>query len=89
MTKTTKYDICIIGCGPAGFAAAVRAHDFGKKCCVIERKRLGGAGLHNGALSSKTMYHLSTEYQNLFSSRIIDPSSIKVEFEKIKQYLYY
>jgi dihydrolipoamide dehydrogenase len=39
--------------GPAGFAAAMRASDFGKKVCIVEKNRLGGAGLHDGALSSK------------------------------------
>ena len=48
------YDLCILGAGPAGFAAASRAHDLGKRVVLIERDRLGGAGIHRGALSSKT-----------------------------------
>jgi dihydrolipoamide dehydrogenase len=31
----------------------MRASDFGKKVCIVEKNRLGGAGLHDGALSSK------------------------------------
>jgi hypothetical protein len=38
------YDVCIIGCGPGGFAAAMRAWDYGKSVCVIEKSRLGGTG---------------------------------------------
>ena len=59
-----NFDICVIGAGPAGIAAAMRAWDFGKRVCIIERKCLGGAGLHNGALSSKTLWELSRDYRN-------------------------
>ena len=47
-----KYDLCIIGAGPSGYAAAMRAVDFGKKTVLIEKDKVGGAGLYNGALSS-------------------------------------
>ncbi len=63
------YDLCIIGAGPSGFAAAMRAIDFGKKVCLIERKKIGGAGIFNGALSSKTMWELSQNYQTMKSSK--------------------
>ena len=48
-----KYDLCIIGGGPAGYAAAMRAIDFGKTVLLVEKDKVGGAGLFNGALSSK------------------------------------
>lgn len=58
------YDVCVIGGGPAGFAAAMRAWDFGKRVCLIEKSELGGTGVHNGALSSKTLWELSRDYRN-------------------------
>src|SRR5690349_11067561 len=58
----TAYDLCVLGAGPAGYAAAMRAHDLGKRVVLIERDRVGGAGIHSGALSSKTMWHLSNDY---------------------------
>lgn len=54
-----KYDICVIGGGPAGYAAAMRAIDFGKKVLLIEKDKVGGYGIYDGALSSKTMWELS------------------------------
>ena len=60
-----RYDVCIIGGGPSGYAAAIRAWDFGKRVCLIERSRLGGAGVFNGALSSKTFWELSRDYRQL------------------------
>ena len=49
-----KFNLIVIGGGPAGYAAAMRAIDFGKQVCLIEKEKVGGAGLYNGALSSKT-----------------------------------
>lgn len=58
------YDVCVIGGGPAGFAAAMRCWDFGKRVCLIEKGPLGGAGIHNGALSSKTFWELSRHFRS-------------------------
>ncbi len=40
----------------------MRAHDLGKRVVMIERGQCGGAGIQAGALSSKTMWHLSKDY---------------------------
>ncbi|MNJ85188.1 Dihydrolipoyl dehydrogenase [compost metagenome] len=54
-----KFDLIVIGGGPAGYAAAMRGIDFGKRVCLIEKDRVGGAGVYNGALSSKTLWEIS------------------------------
>ena len=59
-----KYDLCIIGCGPSGYAAAMRAVDFNKSVLLVERDRIGGAGIYDGALSSKTFWEISKEYSS-------------------------
>jgi dihydrolipoamide dehydrogenase len=56
-----KFDLIVIGAGPSGYAAAMRALDFKKNVLLIEKNRLGGAGVTNGALSSKTWWELSRE----------------------------
>jgi dihydrolipoamide dehydrogenase len=61
MEKLT-FDICVIGSGPAGFAAAMRSYDFDKHVCIVEGGHIGGAGIVNGALSSKTMWELSKDF---------------------------
>ena len=60
-----KFDLIILGGGPAGYAAAMRGIDFGKKVCLIERSRIGGTGVYNGALSSKTLWELSSRVSNV------------------------
>jgi dihydrolipoamide dehydrogenase len=62
MTDGKRYDLCVIGAGPAGYAGAMRAHDLGKSVLIVEKDRVGGAGIHAGALSSKTMWHLSNDF---------------------------
>ena len=56
-----KFDLVVIGAGPSGYAAAMRALDFKKKVLLVEKNRVGGAGVTNGALSSKTWWELSRE----------------------------
>lgn len=60
-----KFDVCVIGAGPAGYAAAMRALDFGKRVALIEKNQLGGAGIHQGALWSKTWWEISREARML------------------------
>lgn len=56
-----RFDLVVIGAGPSGYAAAMRALDFKKRTLLIEKNRVGGAGVTNGALSSKTFWELSRE----------------------------
>lgn len=81
-----KYDIIVIGGGPAGYAAAMRAIDFGKKVCLIEKKRVGGAGVYDGALSSKTMWEIShrVDYVNQ-SLRSGGRSPYEIPWSKVLQ----
>lgn len=50
------YDLIVIGGGPSGYAGAMRAIDFGKKVLLIEKRRIGGAGVYDGVLTSKTLW---------------------------------
>jgi dihydrolipoamide dehydrogenase len=52
-----KYDICVIGAGPGGYVAAIRAAQLGKKVAVIERARAGGICTSWGCIPSKTLLH--------------------------------
>ena len=63
-----KFDLCIIGAGPSGYAAAMRAIDLGKKTILIEKDKVGGAAVYNGALSSKTLWELSQKVKSVNES---------------------
>lgn len=78
------FDLCVLGCGPAGFAAAVRAWDFGKRVCIVEKGAFGGAGIHHGALSSKTLWELSRDYRNaLKRDRGYDAGKVEVDYSRV------
>ena len=82
-----KYDLCVIGGGPAGYAAAMRAIDFDKKVLLIEKEKLGGYGIYDGALASKTMWELSSRYRKL-SDELgdeLEGSALNITFEKVKK----
>ncbi len=55
------FDLIVVGGGPSGYAAAMRALDFKKTVLLIEKDLIGGAGVTNGALSSKTWWEMSRE----------------------------
>ncbi|MCA9655395.1 MAG: NAD(P)/FAD-dependent oxidoreductase [Myxococcales bacterium] len=80
------FDACVIGSGPAGFAAAMRLWDFGQRVCLVERSRLGGVGIHNGALSSKTLWELSCDYRGAQRrDRGYVANDLHVSFEAVMQ----
>ena len=59
------YDLIVIGGGPSGYAGAMRALDFKKKVLLIEKKRIGGAGVYDGVLTSKTLWELSQKVSSI------------------------
>jgi dihydrolipoamide dehydrogenase len=62
MTETTHFDLIIIGGGPGGYVAALRAAQLGMKVAVVEKRdALGGTCLNEGCIPSKALLD-SSEY---------------------------
>lgn len=59
------YDIVIIGGGPGGYVAAIRASQLGLKVAVIEKEKVGGVCLNVGCIPSKALIHQAERYQSL------------------------
>ncbi|CAI8042245.1 Dihydrolipoyl dehydrogenase [Geodia barretti] len=55
MVTDSEYDVAVIGGGPGGYVAAIRAAQLGLKACVIERDALGGVCLNWGCIPSKAL----------------------------------
>ena len=49
------YDLGVIGGGPAGYVAALKASQLGAKVLVVERERVGGTCLNVGCVPTKTL----------------------------------
>lgn len=84
-----EFDVIVIGAGPGGYVAALRAAQLGMKVgCVEKRKKLGGTCLNVGCIPSKALLQ-STEYYELLKKQGkelgIDVEGIKINFEQMMQ----
>jgi dihydrolipoamide dehydrogenase len=62
----SSYDVLVIGSGPGGYSAAIRAGQYGLKTALIEKdKKLGGTCLHVGCIPTKALLH-TAEVWNYF-----------------------
>ena len=82
-SSAEKYDLLIVGAGPAGLLAARGAATRGAKVALIERNLLGGECLNTGCIPSKTIIRTSRLYAEMrnaenFGARA--PSDINVDF---------
>jgi dihydrolipoamide dehydrogenase len=59
------YDVLIMGSGPGGYVAGIRAGQLGLKAAVIERDKVGGVCLNIGCIPSKTLIHQAELYRSL------------------------
>ncbi len=77
-----KYDIIILGSGPGGYVAAIRASQLGYKTAVIERESLGGICLNWGCIPTKALLKSANvfEYINHASDYGITIEKPKVDF---------
>src|SRR5437867_1757835 len=56
---STHYDVAVIGAGPGGYVAAIRAAQLGAKTAIVEKQYLGGTCLNVGCIPSKAMLHIA------------------------------
>jgi dihydrolipoamide dehydrogenase len=79
----TEFDVIIIGAGPGGYVAAIRAAQLGlKTACVESRDTLGGTCLNVGCIPSKAMLHASELYKEA-ASGALDKFGIKFSGVKL------
>ncbi|GCE27187.1 dihydrolipoyl dehydrogenase [Dictyobacter alpinus] len=64
---STHYDVAIIGAGPGGYVAAIRAAQRGAKVAIVEKQYMGGTCLNVGCIPSKAMLHIAETLHNLSS----------------------
>jgi len=68
-----NFDLTVIGAGPGGYVAAIRASQLGMKVAVIEeRKSLGGTCLNIGCIPSKALLNSSEKYESINSAQLDD-----------------
>lgn len=82
-----KYDLVVIGAGPGGYVAAIRASQLGMKvACIDKRKNLGGTCLNIGCIPSKALLHSSKLYSKISKESKecgIEVGDITLNFERM------
>ncbi len=81
------YDLIVLGAGPGGYSAAIRASQLGMKVlCIEKRKELGGTCLNIGCIPSKALLEISEQYSHMKSKisnfGIIAPT-VDLDLEKL------
>src|SRR6202034_2960883 len=63
------YDVIVLGSGPGGYSAAVRAGQYGLKTAIIEKDpKLGGTCLHVGCIPAKAFLHAADVWERFLHS---------------------
>ncbi|WFR55275.1 dihydrolipoyl dehydrogenase [Anaerocolumna sp. AGMB13025] len=80
-----KYDLAIIGAGPGGYTAAIKASQAGLKTVLIESREIGGTCLNRGCIPTKTIMHSSHLYQEALSFEKfgIELKDVQLNMDKI------
>lgn len=79
MNKT--LDTVIIGSGPGGYVAAIRAAQLGQKVTVIERNDIGGTCLNVGCIPSKALLHVAHDLHKAHGNKDLGIKTSHVEFD--------
>ena len=81
-----RFDIAVIGSGPGGYVAAIRAAQLGKRTVIVERAQLGGVCLNWGCIPTKALLRSAHIYEQMRSAAqfgIEVPSEVRADFAKV------
>ncbi len=65
MPETIHAKVLVVGGGPGGYVAAIRAGQLGLDTVLVERDKLGGTCLIRGCIPSKAMIHVAGEFETM------------------------
>ena len=83
-----EYDLLVIGSGPGGYVAAIRAGQYGLNVGVIEKdKMLGGTCLHVGCIPTKALLHYAELYEHALNGEQwgIKHTGVELDFKTINK----
>ena len=84
-----KVDVLVIGGGPGGYVAAIKAAQLGKKTAIVEKEHLGGTCLNWGCIPTKSLLRNAEVISHLFEGKefgfSLDEGSISVDYAKAQK----
>lgn len=75
-----EFDLIVIGAGPGGYVAALRAAKLGASVTVVENRQTGGTCLNRGCIPTKNMLHSSGLYHEISAGGVVGVSAEGVNF---------
>ncbi len=75
------YDVAVIGAGPGGYVAAIRAAQLGASACVIEKGPLGGVCTNVGCIPTKVIWHSARMLLRLREAETLGLKPARVDFD--------
>ena len=83
-----QFDLIVIGAGPGGYVAAIKAAKLGLKTAVIENREVGGTCLNRGCIPAKAMIHASSIYREMQNTEEIGifASEVTYDYGRILEY---
>ena len=88
METQELFDVAIIGAGPGGYVAAIRAHQLGLRTAIIEKDaRLGGTCLLRGCIPTKVLLHDAALLGKIrrASKHGFKTGEVEVDFSKVQK----
>ena len=86
MADSVQYDVVVIGAGPGGYVAAIRAAQLGMKVACVDREYLGGTCLNVGCIPSKAMLDSSERFyetKNKLAHHGINTGEVSIDLTKM------
>lgn len=84
-----QVDVAVLGGGPGGYTAAIRAAQLGKSVAIIEMDKLGGTCLHKGCIPSKSLLRSAEVYSTLLEASSygiqVAEGAITLDYNKVQQ----
>lgn len=83
-----ETDTIVIGAGPGGYVAAIRAAQMGQKVTIVEKGALGGVCLNVGCIPSKALLHVSHVFQESKNSEDLGiiAKDVQLKFDKVQDF---
>ncbi|MFD1955815.1 dihydrolipoyl dehydrogenase [Paenibacillus thailandensis] len=84
-----EVDVAVLGGGPGGYTAAIRAAQAGKSVAIVEMDKLGGTCLHRGCIPSKSLLRSAEVYATLLNASAygidVREGAVSLQFGSVQQ----
>src|SRR5579875_2809805 len=82
-----EVEVIVVGAGPGGYVAAIRAAQLGKSVTIVDKAELGGVCLNRGCIPSKALISAAHQYEAANQSEFPGiETSAKLDYKKVQEW---